>query len=356
MQTISLDYYQGINDYSLETISIINASFSCPILTEICDVDINKISKVLVEELHATKFILDDNQIFVIRQREQIIGVVLTDTTTYRSKALVITDELPNSEKIYNLIKDLKAPLSDNASSTFTIYYLDKDNLSELTIELPHKKLDCINPDLYPDIDPEILAKEFIESDDNLLIVHGDPGTGKTSFIKYLTLQLYRLKNISNISYAKDWKTMNDSQFWPKITGYEPPLLILDDLDHDLTTQDSKRSEFVSNLLSYLDGVLTNKSNKVIISTNQPIGTIDAALLRSGRCFDCIELHKLKASYAKEIWDNLDLKEKFPFKKEFISQAEFMAVINNLQKPNKTRKYLKNGNKYLSIEEKLNLK
>ena len=356
MNTIRLQHSDSLCDYSLETLSIINASFANPILTEVYSADVDKISEVLTKEFDATKYVLDDNQIFTIFGNAQPMGVVLTDNNAHIPKALIVGDTLPICEMIYNKIKDLRVAPKENTSSMFSIYYLGKDNnLCTLNITVPHKQLDCIKPNLYPDIDPEALAKEFIESNDNLLIVHGEPGTGKTSFIKYLALQLYKLKEITDISYAKDWKTMNDSQFWPRVTDNEPALLILDDLDHDLTTKNNKRSPFVSNLLSYLDGVLTNKSNKVIISTNQPIGTIDAALLRSGRCFDCLELHKLRVDYAEQLWQEMGLTAKFPFTKASISQAEFMAVVNNLTQPNKVRSYIKTGPKYSSIEEKLGM-
>lgn len=356
MSTIRLHHSENAADYTIETLSIINASFDNPIITEVYNADINKISEVLNKNRDAIEYALDDNKIFIIKGAGKPICIVLIDNNGHIPKALIVANTLTVCEMIYCQIKDLRIAPRENTASQFSIYYLGKDNnLCTLHITVPHKQLDCIKPNLYPDIDPEALAKEFIESNDNLLIVHGEPGTGKTSFIKYLALQLYKLKEITDISYAKDWKTINDSQFWPRVTDNEPALLILDDLDHDLTTKNNKRSPFVSNLLSYLDGVLTNKSNKVIISTNQPIGTIDAALLRSGRCFDCLELHKLRVDYAEQLWQEMGLTAKFPFTKASISQAEFIAVVNNLTQTNKVRSYIKTGPKYSSIEEKLGM-
>lgn len=357
MRTVTLTNYLSVEDFDIEIISILNHYSNFDIITEVLFVDKEKVIKALLACPGAKSFILKDNMVFLLYDTEfaTVETVVLLDISSNTAKLRIIANSIPTCEKYYNLVKNLIVESEESDESYFSIYYLAKeDNLSIIDINVKHSKLNNIKSELYPDIDPEKLAAEFIESDDNLLIVHGDPGTSKTSFIKYLAYMLYKLKEINQISYAKDWKTMNCSQFWPRITDNAPPLLILDDLDHDLTTK-TKRSPFVSNLLSYLDGVLTNKSNKVIISTNQPIGTIDSALLRSGRCFDCIELHKLDISYAKEIWRAMNINEKFPFTKDKISQAEFMSIVNKLTKQNKARSYIKTGPKYSSIEEKLGL-
>lgn len=239
---------------------------------------LNSFTKVLRYKLDDYTIILDND------------GYILVDSSS--DKVVISAINLEYVSKLIAKLESFRLPKEDGKGKvTFCILYLNyAKSLSQIVVSFDSSDFKYIRNDLYPDIDPHILAKEYNESKDNLLIIHGAPGTGKTSYIKHLSAYIAEQKGLINydnydnegkIFYAKDWAVMNNSQFWPKLTEANPSLLILDDLDHALGAKD--RSEFVSNLLSFLDGVISRKNNKVVISTNKEIGEIDKALLRSGR-------------------------------------------------------------------------
>ncbi len=127
------------------------------------------------------------------------------------------------------------------------------------------------------------------------------------------------------IAYTKDLQAMSSDQFWIELHDDKPDLLILDDLDAELS-RDGK-FPVIDKLLTFSDGILVN-STKIIITTNRPIKDIDNALIRPGRCFDCIELNTLTRQQALSIWTGLlgNTQENFNTEATKISQAALMSM------------------------------
>lgn len=198
-----------------------------------------------------------------------------------------------------------------------------------------------IYTELYPSVDIDQLFNAFAESESKILILTGAPGTGKTSFIKYALAH----DNFDRVAYAKDSKILQASNFWYDIISDKHDLLILDDLDVNL----GERNDFVSNMLSHIDGVFSS-SLKVIITTNQPIKKIDEALLRPGRCFDIIDLRSLTRDEAREIWVNTLKADAIAFDSVFVAegdevtQASLMDEYQKYKMSTRKRSYLKDTN------------
>lgn len=194
-----------------------------------------------------------------------------------------------------------------------------------------------IYTEFYPSIDIEELFHSFVQSESKMLILTGAPGTGKSTFIKYaLAHDIF-----NRVAYAKDKKVFGSSDFWEYLISDKHDLLILDDLDVDL----GERNDFVSNMLSHIDGVFSS-SLKVIITTNQPIKKIDEALLRPGRCFDIIDLRPLTRIEAAEIWTNIlkveaEFSSLFPDEVDEVTQATLMDAYQKHQAGKQKKSYLK---------------
>jgi len=202
--------------------------------------------------------------------------------------------------------------------------------------------------DYYPYINTDELFKQFFESSENILLLSGESGLGKS---KFATLGLKYLKehpqyatdmnslvydNYIDVVYTKSIKLLSNEYFWTDL--HNNPLVIIDDLDFMLTRRSAEelsesdviKNSFLNNFLTFTDGVVKNKT-KFIITTNQKIDDIDQALMRKGRLFDILELRRLKNDEALKIWKNSGLDEDL-FKQKFKGNVLASDLGSTIQK------------------------
>ena len=143
--------------------------------------------------------------------------------------------------------------------------------------------------------------KQFIESDDSVLILTGEKGSGKTELIRHI------IKDISGratVTFNK--KIINDSKFYFDFFSGDSDLLVIEDAD-DLIRKRVEGNDIMQLFLNLTDGLL-NTNKKFIFTTNLPnTDSIDSALLRNGRCFSILQFDKLNSIQIKKIIAKLDL-------------------------------------------------
>lgn len=152
--------------------------------------------------------------------------------------------------------------------------------------------------DDFVDIDNKI--KSHIENDDNgLILLHGIPGSGKTSYVKHLISFKKKRKivyippNMINVISMPEFARFSKENLKNSVIiveDAEPILISRSDIE--------SRKEAVSNLLNLTDGIVGDSLNILIICTfNTGIENIDDALMRKGRLllqykFDKLSLDK----------------------------------------------------------------
>jgi hypothetical protein len=130
-------------------------------------------------------------------------------------------------------------------------------------------------------------------------ILRGEPGTGKTTYLRYLTRRLRRTHRfyylpltvysiLSNPSAVDFW--MHEEEMYPKLGK----IVILEDAESLLMERASDNQANVSNLLNISDGFLGDVLKMHVICTiNCPIERIDPALTRPGRLVAMREFTRL---------------------------------------------------------------
>ena len=288
---------------------------------------------------HAVNFYINDEQLFIWLNQSGHI------TIWSKGGQEAITRFL---EKYYDLFL-----IGTSRKIGIIYYYMNAGKVDSSRVMLDLDKMHQTYPELYPDIDIALLNEEFNKSSDSILVLYGPPGVGKTTFLKYML----DVHHYSDIIYVKDTNVMKHGGFWSEMIGSDYGLMILDDLDFALgPRRDDTDSTFVSNLLSYSDGIF-NKSAKIVITTNQPINEMDVALTRPGRCFDFLTLNPLSQKQAQTFWtDSLQRQiaeyfNNFNSKQDTITQAEIMNVHRRLSVGIK-RSYMRDGST-VSLEDRL---
>jgi hypothetical protein len=207
---------------------------------------------------------------------------------------------------------------------TVDFFFHAKGSIETSLIVVANDELGTVIPELYADIDSVKLLDAFGASASTTMILLGDPGVGKTSFIRLML----KSGRYSRVAYIKGSEIAANQQTWAKLARTQYDLVIFDDMDTEL----DGRTPFVSNLLSFSDGIFC-KSSKMLITTNQNTTDIDEALMRPGRCFDVLKLHNLSQTKAFNVWetslglDGDDLKRllKEAGLPSVVSQAQLMA-------------------------------
>lgn len=256
---------------------------------------------------------------------------------SFNCKSLDICQSLFNKWKKF-------AVISSDIELLLTAYYMRQGNVEDSIRNVELKEFEGVSELYYPYLDVPLMCKQLFSHKENILVLCGKPGTGKTK----LTNQIlkYALNNPDIVPYfsemddvitaasVKNTEILAEDSWWGDIAHKRFSFIILDDLDYFLTPRDSEvqnqddinKNKFINQFLSFTDGLEKNQT-KFIITTNQPFNDMDTALMRSGRMFNILELRSLKNSEALAIWIDCGLEEsKFPFKEDVL-QADLGSAI-----------------------------
>jgi hypothetical protein len=193
-----------------------------------------------------------------------------------------------------NLVFELIEKFSDHSvkDTKGKILLFEKNEYNEIVLT-PHKVkgFDLSLEDNYNDDFEKTHRKienwinDFSIPNNKLVLLHGDPGSGKTNYIKYLLNRDDGLKKIYIPPYFV--QSMADPAFFPVIRREKDSLLIIEDAEKVLINrEDSSDNSIISILLNICDGIMADVLNfKIIATFNTDEDKIDPALKRRGRMF-----------------------------------------------------------------------
>ena len=163
------------------------------------------------------------------------------------------------------------------------------------------------NDDFLP-IHKKMVEKLNDKSHSNgLILLHGDPGTGKSHYLRHLVTQITDKK----VMYIPPDLTsqISSPQFLSFIMDYRNSILVIEDCENVLYKRDGSSNQATANILNLADGLLADiLSINIVCTFNTEIEQIDNALLRKGRLISRYKFTKLEKSKAQRLSDSLGFK------------------------------------------------
>jgi SpoVK/Ycf46/Vps4 family AAA+-type ATPase len=177
------------------------------------------------------------------------------------------------------------------------------------------------NQDFYP-FSERVIERLQKPKSHGLVLLHGKPGTGKTTYIRYLASQLTK-----RMIYFPPYMASHISS--PELVNFlmdqEESILVLEDADNVISRRMGSENSAISNLLNLSDGLLGQCLHIPVICTfNIQQTELDSALLRKGRLLGMYEFKPLQPVVANRLAQKLHLEQDF-------TQPVTLAEIYNIE-------------------------
>jgi len=202
--------------------------------------------------------------------------------------------------KLTNTLKDyIIEDVDDDMSPIYLVVQTRTGfDLEEFDIKNPKIDLELNYGVNFADVNKKIVTELSKKKNKGLVLLHGEPGTGKTTYIKWLVGQLNKNKKVIFVPPFLT-ESITSPEFIPFLARYTDSVLVIEDAERVVSDRvsGSGSSIGVSNILNMTDGIMGDVMNiQIICSFNMHRNKIDPALLRKGRLI------------AKHKFDTLDVK------------------------------------------------
>lgn len=197
--------------------------------------------------------------------------------------------------------------------------------LKSMEIKRTKLDLDMYYEDDFKEVDETIRKRLNQKEDKGIVLLHGLPGTGKTTYLRYLIGKIK--KRVLFLSPNLAGNLMNPD-FIDILIENPNTVLVIEDAENIIMDRRASSSSSVSNLLNISDGLLSDFLNVQLICTfNSPLTMVDSALMRKGRLIAKYEFGKLGVEKAQKLSNKLGYNKA-------IAQPMTVAEITNQHEQN----------------------
>jgi hypothetical protein len=179
------------------------------------------------------------------------------------------------------------------------------NSLDLKSMEIKRTKIDLnlYYEDEFKTIDETIRKRLNKKKDRGIVLLHGLPGTGKTTYLRYLIGKIKKRVLFLSPNVASN---LMDPDFIELLINNPNTVVVIEDAENIIMDRRNSYDSSVSNLLNISDGLLADFLNVQIICTfNSSLTLVDSALMRKGRLIAKYEFGKLSANKAQRLSNHL---------------------------------------------------
>ena len=229
-------------------------------------------------------------------------GIVYDPLSNCDGEEIFITllPTVENRKFIEKVIKKMNVYLVDVSKQVDKFYMIAQNQKGLFTqktnfkaIKIKDDRYDLFYGEKFPH---EKMCKFVTDTTDNLMLIHGDPGTGKSNYIKHLITN--SKKKVIYIPPSM-LSVISSPGFVTFMMENKNSILLIEDAEEVLSID---RNSATNNLLGLTDGFLKDALGlKVIATFNCNIGKIDPALMRKGRMYLEYKFDKLTVDECRNL-------------------------------------------------------
>lgn len=212
-----------------------------------------------------------------------------------------------NTKFIENCADFLKEKLPKESQISLLISEYGDLALKDFEMKPMKMDLDFYNEEFKEDYD---FISKFLKSDETgIILLMGEPGTGKSSLIKTF-LNSIKTRKLVYIPFEMIGQIGTPAFLGFAMSEFKDVTLIIEDGDSLLLSHHGERQPGTTQILNLGDGILGELLNiQIILTANIPdtAENIDEAVMRPGRLKKMVRFEKLTIDRAQKVADKLKL-------------------------------------------------
>jgi hypothetical protein len=264
-------------------------------------------------EDYKTSNISDDyvsEYVFKSKSDHMLIHFIARDM--YLSVDFLYDANIPGAEEwVLQTNHKLRSKFGDEKSPKFKVLMVQEGQFGTEDVNTNDFQSIDIN-ELYNDDFAEtdqVISDFMSKQESGIIVLHGEPGTGKTTYIKHL---ISKFGDKEFIFVQNDFVgDLLKPSFISFLLQHKNATLIIEDAEKVVITRDhSSEDSVVSTILQLTDGLFSDFLNiKIICTFNTDIDRIDKALLRKGRLIAKYHFMPLSSEKANALAEKLGHKD-----------------------------------------------
>lgn len=171
--------------------------------------------------------------------------------------------------------------------------------LTKMDVKRSRLNLDLYYEDDFLPVHQTILRRLNKKDDKGIVLLHGLPGTGKTTYLRYLIGKVKKRVLFIPPDLASQ---IANPELVRLLVDNPNCVLVIEDAETLLMQRQSGQDSAVSNLLNISDGLLSDFLNVQIVCTfNNHASLVDTAIIRKGRLIASYDFHKLSVKKSQQL-------------------------------------------------------